>query len=89
MLGRASLASPCTDGRDISLVPLFFCSICLGRKLDQGVQWHVHPRALGLILLHKIGVNASQNRLVGDDEDVLAALKLHDDGLKTDDHVAI
>jgi hypothetical protein len=26
---------------------------------------------------------------VGDDEDVLAALELHDDGLKTDDDVAV
>lgn len=89
MFGRASLASPCADGRDVSLVPLFLRTIGLRCELDQCVQWNVHPGALCLILLHKIGVNAAQDRLMGDDKNILTALELHDDGFKADDNVTI
>jgi hypothetical protein len=53
------------------------------------VQGHLHPWALLLRHVHKVCVYASQDGLVCDDQDVLAALKLHDDRLEADHHVAV
>lgn len=89
MLRGAALASPSTDGWDVGFVTDLLGAISARSKLDQCVQGNIHPGALGLILLHEVSIHASQYSLVSDDEDVLATLKFHDDGLKTDDNVAI
>lgn len=89
VLRRAALGAPRAHGRYVGLPPLLDGAVGLGRELDEGVQGHIHPGALGLVLLHEVCVDAAQDGLVGDDEDVLATLELHDDGLETDDDVAV
>ena len=53
------------------------------------MQWNLHPRTLLLRHVHVIRVDAPQHGLMRHDDDILAAFQLHDDGLKSDDHVAI
>lgn len=89
MLRRATLSAPRADGRDVGLPSLLVGAVCPGGELDERVQRHVHPGTLGLVLLHEVGVDASQDRLVRHDQDVLAALQLHDDGLEADHHVTV
>lgn len=89
MLGRAAFAPPRADSLNIGLVCLHLGSICPRRQLDQRVQRHGHPGTLFLRLLHKIRIYAANDRLMRDDEDILAALQLHDDGLQADHHVAV
>lgn len=89
MLGCAALATPCAYGRNVGFVANLFRAIGPGSQFDEGVQGHVHPRALRLVLFHEIGVDAAQNGLVRDNENVFAALKLHDDGFEADDNVAV
>lgn len=50
---------------------------------------HSHPRRLRLRLLLVVRIDASQHRLMRDDQDVLRALQLHDDRLEADDDVAV
>lgn len=89
MLGSAALPSPSADGFDASTHPLDLGPVRAGRQLDQGVQWDVHPGAGALVLLSKVGVNTSENGLVGDYENILRPLQLHDDGLQSNDHVPV
>lgn len=89
VLCRAPFGPPSADGGNVSLPPLLNRAVRLGGELDQGMQGHVHPGAPRLILLHEVCVDAAQNGLMGDDEDILTALELHDDWLEADNDIAI
>ena len=89
VLRHGALLPEGTHGRDVGLVPLLLGVVGPRRQLDERVQRDLHPGALLLRHVHVVGVDAAQHGLVGDDEDVLAALELHDDGLQPDDHVAV
>lgn len=58
-------------------------------QFDERVKWHIHPGALGLVLLHKVCVDAAQNRLVSHNENVLATFQFHYDWFQADDHVTV
>lgn len=89
VLGRAALPPPRADRLDVSLVSLHFGPIRPRCQLDQRVERYGYPGTLFLRLLHKVRINAADDGLMRDDEDVLAALQLHDDGLEADHHVAV
>ena len=89
MPSATALLAKGADSRDIGGPPLLLGGISLGGELDEGMQRHLHPRALLLGDIHVVGVDAAEDGLVGDDDDVLAALELHDDGLEADDDVAV
>jgi hypothetical protein len=89
MLRRRALSAPGRDGGDIGLEALLLGAVGAGGQLEEGVEGNFHPGRLLLGNVHEVGVDAAQNGLVGDDDDVLAALEFHDDGLQADDHVAI
>ena len=89
MLRRTTFTPKRADGRNISLEALLLGAVGAGRQLDERVQRHLHPRALLLRDVHVVGVDAAEDGLVRDDDDVLAALELHDDGLEPDDDVAV
>ena len=89
VFSRTSLATPCRHRRDICLESLLLRSIRLGRELHQRVKRNFHPRRLVGAGVHEIGVDASDDGLVRNDEDVVASLQLHDDWLQPDDHVAV
>ena len=89
MLGRAALTPPRADSLDVSLVSLHLGPICPWCQLDQRVQRHGDPWAFFLRLLHKVRINAADDGLVRNDEDVLAALQFHYNGLKSGHHIAV
>ena len=89
MFRRSTLATPGRHSRDISLEALLISSISTRGKLDQGMERNLHPRALLLGSIEEISVNAAQNSLVSNDDDVFAALKFHDNRLKADYNIAV
>lgn len=89
MFRRTPFTPKRADGGDVGLKALLLGGVRAGRQLDERVQGHFHPRALLLRDVHVVCVDASQDGLVRDDDDVLATLELHDDGLEPDDHVAV
>ena len=89
MARTGALATPGADGRDVGAQTVFVRLVRLGRQPNQRVQRHLHPGALFLGHVHEVGVDAAQDGLVRHDEDVVAALELHDDGLEPDDDVAV
>lgn len=89
MFRRTAFTPKGADGRDVGLEALLLGGVCAGRQLDERVQGDLHPGALLLLDVHVVGVDAAEDGLVSDDDDVLAALELHDDGLEPDDHVAV
>lgn len=89
VFGRASFGTPSADGWNVGFPPLLEGAVRLWGEFDQGMQGYIHPGASRLVLLHEVGIDAAENGLVSDDEDVLTPLELHDDGLKTDNNVAI
>lgn len=89
MLGRAAFAPPCADSGNVGFVAYLLGAIGSGRQFDESVKRNVHPGALGLVLLHKVSIDATQNSLVRDNEDVLASLELHNDRLETNDHITV
>ena len=89
MLRQTPLGPPGADGGDVGLEPLLLRPVRLGRQLHEGVQGDLHPRALALVQVVEVGEDAADDGLVRDDDDVLAALELHDDGLEADDDVAV
>lgn len=89
MLRRRALSAPGRDGGDIGLEALLLGTVGARGQLDEGVEGYFHPGRLLLGNVHEVGVNTAEDSLVGDDDDVLAALEFHDDGLQTDDHVAV
>lgn len=89
MFRRTAFAPKRAHGRDVGLEALLLGAVGAGRQLDERVQRDLHPGALLLRDVHVVGVDAAEDGLVRDDDDVLAALELHDDGLQPDDHVAV
>ena len=89
VFGSTALRTPRGDGGDVSLEPLLLCAICLRRELHECVQRDLHPGALGLREVVEIGENAADDGLVGDDDDVLASLELHDYWFEADDDVTV
>ena len=81
VFGRGSLASPCGYSWNIGFETLLLCTICPRRQFDQCVERNLHPRTLLLRHIMEVRVYASQNRLVGDDDNVLTAFQLHNDRL--------
>jgi hypothetical protein len=73
----------------VSLELLKLGAVRLGRQLHQRMQWHLHPgRSLG-IDFHEVCVDAAQDCLVGDDEDVLGPLEFHYDWFDADDDIPV
>lgn len=89
VLSRSTLSAPGRYGGDISLEAFLVCAVSTRGEFDEGVQRDLHPGTLLLRDVHEVGVDAAQDGLVGDDDDVLAAFQLHDDRLQTDDDVAV
>jgi hypothetical protein len=89
MLRGTALGSPGAHGLDIGLGLLLIGTIRAGCKSDESVKRNREPGTVLLIFLHEVGVDAADDGLVTDDQDILTALKLHDDGLQSDDHVAV
>lgn len=89
VLGGASLAPPGADRGDVGLIANLLGAIGAGGQLDEGMKGNVHPGALSLVLLHEVSVDAAQNGLVSDDENVFTSLQFHNNRLKADDDVAI
>lgn len=89
MLSFASLTSPRADRGYISLQPFLLSRVRLGRQLDQSMEGYFHPRTLLLRDVHEVCVDTSQDGLMGDDQDVLAAFQLHYNRFESNDHVAI
>lgn len=89
MLGRATLHAPSRDRRNICLEASLISAERTRRKLDERMQGYLHPGALLLTHIVEVRVNATKDCLMGDDDDVLATLQLHDDGFETDHNVTI
>lgn len=89
MLGDTTLASPRAHSRDLGIVALDIGSVGAGSEFDERVKWDIQPGTLLLGFLHKVGVDASEDGLVGDDKNVFAALEFHDDGFEADDDVPV
>jgi hypothetical protein len=53
------------------------------------VSTYSHPRTIALILLHKVRIDAPNNRLMAHNQNILAPLQLHDDRLQPDHHIPI
>lgn len=86
---RAAFAPPRADRGDVGGFHHLLGMIRLGSQLDQGMEGNRHPWAQLLVLLHEIGIDAADDGLVADDQNILAPLQLHDDGLESDDDIAI
>lgn len=89
MLGSAAFLTKCADSRNVRFEALFFRRIRPWGKLNERVQRDFHPRGLFLRNIHVVRVDASQHGLVRYDQNVLATLELHDDGLQSDNDVAV
>lgn len=89
MFCGAAFATPGAYGLDLGVVFLQLGVVGARRKFYQGMQRHRHPRTFFLRFLHEVGVDAANDGLMRDDEYVLAAFELHDDGLEADDHIAV
>lgn len=89
MLRHTPLRPPRTNSRDVGFELLDLRPVGLRGELEEGVQGHLHPGAAVLGQLHEVGQDAAHDGLVGDDDDVLAALEFHDDGLEAEDDVAV
>lgn len=89
MLRRTALPTPGANGLNVCFVRLHLSAVGPRRQLHQRMQWDRHPGALFLRLLHEVGVDAANDGLVGDYENVLAPLEFHNYGLESDDNVAV
>jgi hypothetical protein len=86
---QTTFLAPRTDGRNVRSKSFLLGLVRARCQLDKRVQRHFHPGTALLRYVHEVGVDAAQDGLVGDDQDVFAALKFHDDGFQADDDVAI
>ena len=53
------------------------------------MQRDLHPRALLLRHIHVIRIDAPQNRLMSDNNDIFTALQFHYDGFEPNDDIAV
>lgn len=77
------------NGLDGDREPLLVATIGLGRELDERVKGDLDVWQLVLRESLEEGVEAANDGLVADDKDVILSLKLHDNGLETDDDVSV
>ncbi len=89
LLGGRALLTVGGHGRDVGGETFLHCAISLGCQLNQSMQRHLHPGRLFLADVLEVGVDATEDSLVSDDEDVVGTLELHDDGFEADDNVAV
>lgn len=89
MLGRSAFPSPGGHCWNVGFEALLLGTVCAGCQFDQCVERDFHPRALLLRHVVKVGVDTSQNSLVSDNDDVFAALELHDDRFQSNYDVSI
>lgn len=89
MLGGTALATPGADSLNVSLICLNLSTVGAGRQLHESMQGDRNPGAVLLRLLHEVGIDASDDGLMRDDENIFAAFQFHDDGFETDDHIAV
>lgn len=50
---------------------------------------NLHPRTLLLGGVEEVGVDAAQDGLMGDNDDILTALEFHDNGFQADNNIAV
>lgn len=89
MFRGTPFATPRRNCRDVGFEALFLRAVRAGRQLDQRMKGDFHPRTLFLGHIVEIRIDAPQNRLMGDDDHVLAPLQFHDDGLEADDDISV
>lgn len=89
MFRRTPLTPKRADGGNIRFETLLLGAIRPGGQLDQRMQRDLHPGTLLLRDIHIIRVDAPEDSLMRHDDDILTAFQLHDDGLESDDHIAI
>ena len=89
MFGLGALTSPGTDSWNVRFQPFLLSRVRLRREFDQCVKRNLHPRTLLLRHIHKVCIDAPENGLVRNNQDVFATLKFHDDRFQADDDVAI
>lgn len=81
VFGRRALRPPCRNSGDVRLEALLVGAICARRELDERMERHLHPGTLLLRCVEEVGIDAAENGLVRDNDDVLATLQLHDNWL--------
>lgn len=89
MLRRTPFTPKRANRRNIRLEALLLGTIRPRGQLDKRMQRHLHPRTLLLRHIHIIRIDTPQHSLMCHNDDVLAALQLHDDRLEPDDDVAV
>src|SRR3954454_23530033 len=89
MLGNRTLCSPGRYSLNTSFKHLLLSAVSTRGQLDECMKWNIEPWGFLLILLHEVGIDASENRLVGKYQNVLRSLKLHDDRLKANNDITI
>src|SRR5436189_5426559 len=85
----AALSSPRRHSWDICLDADLIGAVGARSEFDQCVKWNFHPRTLFLRHVEEIGIDTAKDSLVSDNDNILAALQLHDDWLETDDDITI
>jgi hypothetical protein len=89
MLSDTSFATPGADCWNLGIIAFFDGSIRSGSQLDEGVKRDIHPRRLFLRLLHEVGVDATEDGLMCNDQYIFRSLQLHDNWLKADNDVPV
>jgi hypothetical protein len=87
-IGKYTVFEWCLED-GLALLPLFLCAVGPWSKLNYCVQRNFHPRRLVLWDIHEVCVNTTQDSLVSNDHDVFPTLHFHDNGLKTDNDIAV
>ena len=77
------------DSLDVDLEPSLLACIGAGSELDDRVEWNLDVGELFVRVVHKVGVDAAQNGLMSDDQNVALSLQLHDNGLQPKNNIAV
>lgn len=89
MLCRRALATPGGHGWNVGFEPLFVRPVRTGRQLYQRMKRNLHPWALLLGSVEEVGVDATEDSLVGHDHDILTTLQFHDDWFQANDNIPV
>lgn len=89
VLGTTPFSSPCTNSRDLGKEPGFHRAVRSRRESDERVQRDFHPWAFFLVTSHVVRVDAPQDRLMRDDQNILTAFELHYYRLQPDHNIAV